>query len=147
LVMELLLQAVVQINSPSYRAARKNTDVPRRLQRVLFTVPTATPLIERACYQKRCVAATKLLWEAFGWGAPGTGTNPEPEIVIAYDEATCTQVVYLYNDIVEKFRIAPDELFKMLGNGKGVSTGKRLRVASIDIGGGTTDLMVVTYDI
>jgi hypothetical protein len=147
MVMELLLQAIVQINSPGYRAARQHPDVPRRLHRVVFTIPTATPMVERACYQKRCVAAIKLLWQALGWGQQGIGTSGEPEINIAYDEATCTQVVYLYNEIVEKFRKAPREFFKLVGSGHASRAGSELRVASLDIGGGTTDLMIVTYQV
>jgi hypothetical protein len=147
MVMELLLQAIGQMNSPGYRAAREHPDVPRRLHRVVFTIPTATPVIERAYYQKRCVAAMKLLWQAFGWGQPGTGTGPEPEINIDYDEATCTQVVYLYNEIVEKFRKAPRDFFKLARDGTDAPRGDRLRVASLDIGGGTTDLMIITYQV
>ncbi|MBV6486918.1 MAG: hypothetical protein GHHEDOFH_00855 [Pseudorhodoplanes sp.] len=147
MVLELLLQAVVQINSPGYRTAHQHPDVPRRLKRVVFTIPTATPVVERMCYEKRCIAAAKLLWEAFDWGKSGSGTAPEPQINIAYDEATCTQIVYLYNEVVEKFRQAPREFLRLVGDRKGGDDGRRLRVASLDIGGGTTDLMILTYNI
>ena len=147
LVMELLLQAVVQMNSPGYRAAREHSKVPRRLRRVVFTIPTATPIVERTCYEQRCLAAIKLLWRAFEWGQPGTGTNAEPEINLNYDEATCTQVVYLYNEIIEKFRKAPRDFFKLVANRGVAANGDRLRVASLDIGGGTTDLMITTYHV
>ena len=147
LVMELLLQAIVQITSAGYRAAREHPDVPRRLRRVVFTIPTATPVIERAHYQKRCTAAAKLLWRAFGWNKSQPGNNDEPEINIAYDEATCTQIVYLYNEIVEKFRKSPRDFFKLINRNSGTLPGRSLRVASLDIGGGTTDLMIITYNI
>ena len=39
-VMELLLQAIVQINSPGHRAVQTHPNVPRRLRRVVFTNPS-----------------------------------------------------------------------------------------------------------
>lgn len=146
MVMELLLQALVQMNSPGYRSGRDHRDVPRRLNRVVFSIPTATPVIERNRYKKRCVAAINLLWRIYGWGRPGTGTSAEPEINLDYDEATCTQIVYLYNEIAEKFRKPPRDFLRLLRNQKDPPNGHRLRVASIDIGGGTSDLMILTYE-
>jgi hypothetical protein len=147
LVMELILQAVVQMNSPGYRSAREHPNVPRRINRVVFTIPTATPMVERACYERRCLAAIKLLWRSCEWGQPDTGTGAEPKINLSYDEATCTQVVYLYNEIIEKFRKAPRDFFKLVADREVAPNGDRLRVASLDIGGGTTDLMITTYDV
>jgi hypothetical protein len=143
LVMELLLQALAQINSPSYRARTRYPGVPRRLRRVVFTIPTATPLVERERYQRRCEAAAKLLWKALRWDHVVTNVTRQPEINIAYDEATCTQIVFLYNEIIRKFGKAATDFFKVMGNGDG----SRLRIASIDIGGGTTDLMITTYEV
>lgn len=148
MVMELLLQAATQMNSPSYRALREHPDVPRRLRRVVFTIPTATPLVERKQYQKRCVAAIELLWEALEWGGDETGTGEKPEINLTYDEATCTQIVYLYNEVVEKYKKSPRDFFKLFeDNRKNQANRNRLRIASLDIGGGTTDLMILTYRI
>jgi hypothetical protein len=148
MVVELLLQAATQMNSPGYRALREHPDVPRRLRRVVFTIPTATPVVERTQYQKRCVAAVELLWEALEWSRNETGTGEKPEINLTYDEATCTQIVYLYNEVVEKYRKSPRDFFKLLGKKrKDPASGNRLRIASLDIGGGTTDLMILTYRI
>jgi hypothetical protein len=143
LVMELLLQALVQMNSPSYRARTRYPGVPRRLRRVVFTIPTATPLVERERYQRRCEAAAKLLWKSLGWDQVATIAAGQPEVNIAYDEATCTQIVFLYNEVIRKFGKAATDFFKVMGNGDG----RRLRIASVDIGGGTTDLMITTYEV
>jgi hypothetical protein len=147
MVMELLLQAVMQINSVDYRAGKKDPHVHRRLRRVLFTIPTATPIVELSRYQKRCQAAVRLLWESCGWNETGPGYPKEPEVIIAYDEATCTQVVYLYNEIIKKFGQKSKDFVSLVGERRHGSPAERLRVASIDIGGGTTDLMVVTYEL
>lgn len=147
MVMEVVLQAIVQINSVDYRAVKKHPNVNRRLRRILFTIPTATPLVEKEKYQRRCEAAIALLWETYGWKTLSTGAIALPEVNIAYDEATCTQIVYLYNEIAKKLELTPSDMFRLLGrrNFNGVS--EKLRIASMDIGGGTTDLMIVSYAV
>jgi len=63
MVMEVVLQAIMQINSVDYRAEKKHPNVNRRLRRILFTIPTATPLVEKQKYERRCQDAIALLWE------------------------------------------------------------------------------------
>jgi hypothetical protein len=147
MVIELVLQAIVQINSVDYRAVKKHPNVNRRLRNILFTIPTATPLLEKERYQHRCEAAISLLWEAYEWNLLPKGIVPLPDVSIAYDEATCTQIVYLYNEIAKKLELTPTEMFKLLGRKTSGNSTERLRIASMDIGGGTTDLMIVTYAV
>ena len=74
---------------------------------------------------------------------------------MAWDEASCVQLVYLYGEIIQKLggsirgfmdvaaRCAPlSSPSKPAENAKPEAS---LRVASIDVGGGTTDLMITTY--
>lgn len=67
----------------------------------------------------------------------------------SYDEATCSQLVFLYNEIVHRFgsENAP-LLFETMGRHRaGNADGRKsLMVASVDIGGGTTDLMIGHYE-
>jgi hypothetical protein len=145
MVMEVVLQAIVQINSADYRATKQHPNVHRVLRRILFTIPTATPLIEMRKYRARCEAAISLLWDAYGWDDPKlVGAANIPMVNIAYDEATCTQIVYLYNEIVQKLQRTPSDFFKLL-NQISSRESDRLRIASLDIGGGTTDLMIISY--
>jgi hypothetical protein len=61
-----------------------------------------------------------------------------------YDEATCAQLVYMYGMISKKYSNNPTKLFDTFGkNNK--DNEKELVVASVDIGGGTTDLMIASY--
>jgi hypothetical protein len=143
MVMELLLQAISQTNAVGHRAVTKTPNVPRRLSRVVLTIPTGTPLLERDRFQKQCDNAVKLLWSTLEWGEQGVIDHPMPEIDIAYDEATCTQVVWLYSELREKFLSKPSGYLEIMG--VPAAGGHSLRVASLDIGGGTTDLMVRTY--
>ncbi len=67
-----------------------------------------------------------------------------------YDEATCSQLVFLYNEIVHRFKPGNASLyFKTMGRhrvGNYNPNQKSLMVASVDIGGGTTDLMIGHYE-
>ena len=68
-----------------------------------------------------------------------------------WDEATCGQMVYLYNETRE-LRRPHRRLFRRHGPARsplapGEQAGKTLRIASIDIGGGTTDLAITHYSL
>jgi hypothetical protein len=105
--------------------------------------------------------AVETVWSALGWDellAKKTKEEADndfrhsPIVRCEWDEATCTQVVWLYNEIKERFHNNADELFRLLGrprvlkqDGGGEAALASLRLASIDMGGGTTDLSVTTY--
>lgn len=146
LLTEVLLQALAQINAVETRYARSFPDVPRRLRRILLTMPPAMPLAEQRIFRDRAEAAVRLAWDMLGWGNPGPSTPPEPRIVANLDEATATQLVFLYTEASQRLRGDPGSFFALSGRHRqGYGTAPSLRVASIDIGGGTTDLMICTY--
>ena len=68
-----------------------------------------------------------------------------PQIRCNWDEATCTQLVYLYNELTRKFQGDAYHLFRLMGRQRDDSGKPSLRVATIDIGGGTTDLSITTF--
>jgi len=79
-----------------------------------------------------------------------------PETHAAWDEASCAQVVYLYSEIAQKFGGAIADFMRLVGRPRPFVEGGRatalkdqpqpsVRIASIDVGGGTTDLMITTY--
>jgi len=145
LLSEILTQAMVAINAPAVRATRRHADVPRRLRRLILTMPPAMPLAEQRILRKRAEAAVKLTWDLFGWSESGIAAPPEPKVVLNLDEASCTQIVYLYTEITQKFQGDVDLFFELYGKQR--EGQPSLRVASIDIGGGTTDLIVATYTV
>lgn len=146
LLTELLLQALSQINAPETRYARSFPDVPRRLRRILLTMPPAMALAEQQIFQQRAEAAVKLAWDLMGWGTPGSNIPPEPRVIANLDEATATQLVFLYNEAAQRLQGDPGSFFALTGRVReGYGSEPCLRVASIDVGGGTTDLMVCTY--
>lgn len=148
LLTELLMQAVSQINAPATRAARRFADVPRRLRRVILTLPPAMPLAEQKILRERAEGAIKLAWDLLGWTEAGPTAPPEPRVLLNLDEATATQVVWLYTEITQRLQGDAQGMFELAGRVRPErGPNPCLRVASIDIGGGTTDLMVVTWSV
>jgi hypothetical protein len=72
-----------------------------------------------------------------------------PELIVEWDEASCTQLVYLYSELTQKFDGRIERFLSLKGTPRAQTPGApatpSLRLACIDIGGGTTDLMVTTY--
>ena len=148
MLTEIVLQALVMINSPAVRYQRRHADVPRQLRRIIMTLPPATPLAEQRIMRDRAESAVKLTWDSLGWTGQDSRLPREPMVLLSWDEASCTQLVYLYTEITQKFQGAATDFFGILGKARsGAGTSPALRIASIDIGGGTTDLMITTYQI
>ncbi len=68
---------------------------------------------------------------------------------LGFDEASCAQLVYLYSVIREKLKDNSGPFFNIMGRDRCVAdkkgSNKTVRIASIDIGGGTSDLMITEY--
>ncbi|HOT82964.1 MAG TPA: virulence factor SrfB, partial [Candidatus Defluviicoccus seviourii] len=72
---------------------------------------------------------------------------PFPALHMQWDEASCAQVVYLFSESQEHFGGRPEDFFRALRRKREGDTQKRITVASIDIGGGTSDLVVTDYGL
>jgi hypothetical protein len=156
MLAELLAQALMQINSAAQRIKMPNTASPRRLRTIILTLPSAMPKPEREIFRRRMQEAIGLLWKAMGWhplDAPFSAAQarmPVPLVHMEWDEATCGQMVYLYNETQVNFAGRSDAFFAAMARPDrppvpGEQPGKSLRIASIDIGGGTTDLAITQY--
>jgi hypothetical protein len=156
LMGEVIMQTLVTINSPAQRGRRELSDLPRRLRRIVFTVPSGMPVAEQRIYRRWVNFAVRVIWQALGWEewrtprrAPsGHDYRQSPETRCSWDEASCTQLVYLYNEVIHKFNGDAHHFFRLYGRTRpGYGEHHSLRVASIDLGGGTTDLSVTTYTL
>jgi hypothetical protein len=149
LMSELILHALVQMNSPGYRQERVSPDIPRRLRSIILTMPTAMPIAERKILYTWANWAVETLWESMGWEAAlendTANYKSPPRVRCEWDEATATQLVYLYNEVAERFAGDVEAYFGMRGRDHGPGKENSVRIASIDIGGGTTDLIIATY--
>ncbi len=158
LLVEVIQQALLTINSPGQRGRRDVSDLPRRLRQIIFTVPAGMPIAEQRIYRRWAKWAVHVLWESLGWEhfysqaqnrkQPRADYRTSPIVRCDWDEATCTQLVYVYNEITRKYQGDAHLLCRLVGRRR-PEYGNRpcVRVASIDIGGGTTDLSITTFDL
>lgn len=155
MLSEVLVQALMQMNSPSQRLKLSHAKVPRHLRSIILTVPPSMPKPEREIFAKRTKQALGLVWKSLGWhpeddNIEGEGQAkawpPLPTIHVQWDEATCGQVVYLFSETQNNFGGRPEEFFATLAR-PDKKDRKRLSIASVDIGGGTTDLVITEYHL
>ncbi|MDR1686476.1 MAG: virulence factor SrfB [Desulfovibrio sp.] len=159
LLAEVIMQALVTVNSPAQRGRRGLSDLPRRLRRIVFAVPSGMPVAEQRIYRRWVDFAVRTVWEALGRQSasapPETRTEQgkgdrrrRPDAQCGWDEAGCTHAVYLYNEIIYKYHGDAHNFFRIYGRPRpAISPRPSLRAAGLDIGGGTTDLSIVTYSL
>ncbi|QQO55920.1 MAG: virulence factor SrfB [Thiohalocapsa sp. PB-PSB1] len=156
MLAEVLTQALGQINSPAQRLRMPNADLPRHLRTLILTVPPSMPIQEREIFAERMQQAMGVVWKAFGWhpeddpvdGDGGSSAFPPfPTIEVRWDEATCCQAVYLFTEIQNTFAGRPEELFRhgQAARRRDAERDGCLMLATVDIGGGTTDLVINEY--
>ncbi|HSI00732.1 MAG TPA: virulence factor SrfB [Reyranella sp.] len=143
---EVLLQALTLMNSPQQRGRRAHAETPRRLRRIVLTLPTGMPLAERLIFRKRAEAARDLVWMMLGWKLDDAAA-PAPRVLTDWDEASCTQLVYLYTEVARNFGGDARQFFQVAGKRRGQPADGTLSIASIDVGGGTTDLIINKYGL
>ena len=173
LLLEIFLQALTQINSVLFRGSSSNKERPRRLKAVVLTTPPSMPAFEREIYRGCAYEALGILWKCMGYDTtpateirlPSAITNeinpPYPDVIVNWDEAEAAQIVYLYNETQYVMGGNAKPFLRMLrrsdADGRfgeclhlhgGMGADLELfsaRIASIDIGGGTTDLVATDY--
>jgi hypothetical protein len=149
MLAEIIAHALIQVNAPASRARRAQSQLPRRLGRIILTLPTAITAQEQAIIRSAARGALSLVWTMLGLKDGDSALSQMPELIVDWDEASCTQLVYLYSELTQKFDGRIDQFLQLKGtpraNAPGADPTPSLRLACIDIGGGTTDLMVTTY--
>ncbi|MCG8312000.1 MAG: virulence factor SrfB [Pseudomonadales bacterium] len=155
MLSEVISQALMQINSPTQRNKMSHAQMPRHLRTIVLTVPPSMPKPEKEILRNRVEQALGIVWKSLGWHPEDEDLDDEgkakawpyfPEIHIQWDEATCGQVVYLFSEIQNNFAGRREEFFSTLAR-KDQQASTKLVVASIDIGGGTTDLVINDYGL
>lgn len=156
--LEMLSQAHVQINGLKHRSIKEGLgypESPRKIKRIIVTCPTAMSKVEREALVRCAQDAVKILSKFYGWlrsdGRPSIEMVPEvrsrrdDEHSWYYDEATCSQLVYMYGEVGHKYKGCCSEFFNLYGKVEEGDTQPSLTVGSLDIGAGTTDLMISRY--
>jgi hypothetical protein len=164
--LEILAQAKMQINSYEQRHHWGNETTPRQIGRIIVTCPTAMSRVEQIALRK-CAEDAAFILDRFFENT--RTTQPEEKEVRGkiqvipsvkslssknertewiYDEATCAQFVFLYAEIGKRYLKNVKEYFDIYGK---VRTDlddynkKSLTIGSVDIGAGTTDVMIAAY--
>ncbi len=166
--LEILAHAYSQINSYDFRSNYGNINKPRRIKRVLITCPTAMPIQERIvlrqCAEEASIVLKRFYEDTYNEDFDMKNYVDKIEVIPpvkdlksnmgdvqdlkdwGYDEATSVQLVFLYAEIAQRYIGKGKEYFNLYGkHRKGLGSDKTLTIASIDIGAGTTDLMICAY--
>lgn len=153
--LEMLAQAIRQINSNDYRSFERgygDVEKPRRIRKIVVTCPTAMSAEERRALVKCASQAVSLLSGFDGRGIIEKNIEVVPSIpsydedpVWYYDEATCSQLVYMYGEVAHKYKGKCEEFFSLYGKKDDGEDSPSLTIGSLDIGAGTSDLMICKY--
>lgn len=161
--IEIFQHAISQINSVRYREKWGNKDIRRNLRNIIITCPTAMPLKEQCYLRKSAQDAMAAIIKCNPQVQMPTITpNPEKlkvtdpyapldKKVWKYDEASCCQLVYLYAEIAQRYSGEIKKFFELKGHvrtedKKEGLLEKTLTIGTIDIGAGTTDIMICKYN-
>lgn len=160
--LEMLVQAQTQLNGEKHRSTRYGLgkeEMPRRIRRIIVTCPTAMSREEREALV-RCAKDAVILLDNFNYDKPADNPNPGKNVEVIpamrkkndeeggtwyYDEATCAQLVYMYGEVGHKYKGHCSEFFQLYGKENLGESQPSLTVGSLDIGAGTTDLMISRY--
>lgn len=157
--IEIYAQALGQVNSVKFRERWGNVDCRRNLRSIIVTCPTAMPLREQRKLRRCAEEAWQALCACTPCLPPATvipssaSLTPKPYAltgegrVWSYDEASCCQLVYLYAEIAQRYKGEIGRFFETKGRLRPDMDPERksLTIGSVDIGDGTTDLMVCNY--
>lgn len=161
-MIEILQQAMVHINSSKFRFMHSSIDCQRYLRNIVITCPTAMPLKEQQVLRQAAKDAARLLRKLTPT-LPEITITPDPDKIKSYDdmeelvkrgwlydEALASQLVYLYAELNQRYGGRIEHFFEVKGHERPELTdygfnGKSLTIGTIDIGAGTTDIMVTAY--
>jgi hypothetical protein len=158
--MEIISQANMQINSYEYREFNGRITTPRRIDKVILTCPTAMSKNEQYSLHESLKDALFVL-NKFNLNiddlnipmkvrvVPDLDKKKEEPPQWIFDEATCSQFVYLYGQFCNTYLNSSKEYFNLYGKKRKFEDGAEkdsLIIGSIDIGAGTSDIMICKYE-
>lgn len=161
-MIEMMQQALCFINSCKFRYMHGNIDCSRHLRNIIVTCPTAMPLAEQFTLRKAAKDASHLL-RIYNPSLPEITITPDPDLLKPtnnitamvkrgwlYDEAFASQLVYLYSQLSECYKGKVDDFFNLKGHKRKEIenmgfNGNALTIGTVDIGAGTTDVMITAF--
>jgi hypothetical protein len=164
--LEILSQAKMQINSYEQRNHWGNESKPRKIGRIIVTCPTAMSHKEqialRKCAEDAAIMLDRFFENTYSKEMDETEIRRRIQVIPSakklsateertewiYDEATSAQFVFLYAEIKERYQKNVKDYFDFYGKVRSDLEDynkKSLTVGSVDIGAGTTDVMIAAY--
>ncbi len=164
--LEILAQAKMQINSYEQRNHWGNESIPRRINRIIVTCPTAMSRVEqitlRKCAEDAAIMLDRFFKDTYSSEIDEKQIRDEIQVIPStkklsvkeertewiYDEATAAQFVFLYAEIHERYLNNAKNYFDFYGKVRHDLEDfnkKTLTIGSVDIGAGTTDVMIAAY--
>jgi hypothetical protein len=164
--LEILAQANKQINSYEQRHHWGNESMPRQIGKIIVTCPTAMSRIEqvslRKCAEDAAVILNRFFKNEYYKEISEKEALRKVQVIPSaknlslkeertewiYDEATAAQFVFLYAEINQRYMKNVKEYFDIYGKIRKDLKDydkKSLTIGSVDIGAGTTDLMIASY--
>lgn len=157
----------MQINSYTQRNYWGNESKPRKIGRIIVTCPTAMSSKKNNLHFCKNAEDAGIMLDLFFENTftkaldeteirNGTQVIPsykklstrEARMEWIYDEATAAQFVFLYAEIKERYQKNVREYFDFYGKVRSdleEYNKKSLTIGSVDIGAGTTDVMIASY--
>ena len=164
--LEIVAQANMQINSYEQRRHWGNESLPRKIGRIIVTCPTAMSRVEqialRKCAEDAAIILDRFFSDTYHSEIDEKQARAEIKVIPSakkllasdaptewiYDEATAAQFVFLYAEIRERYLGNVNDYFDFYGKLRkdlGDYNKKTLTIGSVDIGAGTTDVMIASY--
>lgn len=152
-IVEILCQAFAQINGAQYRMFQGKEGNPRVLKHLVLTYPSAMRTEERHIYEALVRNAVLLTSHVLNirpdlrpnWNVQNNAFDP----FLFIDEALAAQMVFVYQEAQGTFSGSMEDFISVYGHvpkDQPPGTSGKLRVASVDIGGGTSDVMIAEYE-
>ena len=165
--LEILAQSKMQINSYDQRNYWGNESMPRKIGRIIVTCPTAMSRKEqislRKCAEDAAIILDRFFENLYSEEIDEIEIRKRIQVIPSakklsareectewiYDEATSAQFAFLYAEIKERYKKNIKDYFDFYGKVRSdledYNNKKSLTVGSVDIGAGTTDVMIAAY--
>ena len=136
-LLAVLERAWEQINDSTDKV---KTYVPYKLRNVIITYPSGWTEDEQQMYADQCMMAIKI-FERMMFSSSG-----KIGLKMSVDEAVASQLPYVFSEIHRLGDVGQNWL-RLVGRRRNGGDRPMARVMNFDIGGGTTDIAIVEYDV
>lgn len=141
--LNILELAYRQITSEEWSSGHQGF-IPRRLRRILVTYPSGWSEPEKDKYRSRWQWAINIFTLSRLMSRDSVSQRGDrPELIMDLDEAVASQLPFVYSEIRRMGDIG-ENWIELVGR-KAEDGAFKVRLMTIDIGGGTTDVAVVEY--